>query len=275
MKKLITICLVVTMILVIGNVANADWIPGQPAKWVQLPDLSSTGMDVLATHPNVLADDFLCTQTGPITDIHIWGSWNRDILPMVQNSDGTLSPDPAAVGFRLSIHSDIPAGPTGNYSRPGELLWEKTFAPGTFKVNLYADKIEEGWYDPAAGVYNPQGDHQAWQYNFFIDPALAFMQKGTASNPMTYWLDVEAFPVNIPGVVNAEFGWKTSVNHWNDDAVWADPSITPPIGWQELRYPSNHPFAGNSIDMAFVITPEPTTICLLGLGIVSLIRRKK
>ncbi len=29
--------------------ARADWNPGDPAKWVQLPDLSPTGMDVYDT----------------------------------------------------------------------------------------------------------------------------------------------------------------------------------------------------------------------------------
>jgi len=54
-------------------------------KWEQLPDLSLTGMDVDATFkpaaPDnmlLLADDFLCSETGYITDIHIWGSWIND-----------------------------------------------------------------------------------------------------------------------------------------------------------------------------------------------------
>ena len=271
MKKLITICLVATMILVISNVANAHWDIGQPAKWVQLPDLQPTGIDVLATHPKVLADDFLCTSTGPITDIHLWGSWLRDYLPV--NSQG--QPDASLVNFRLSIHSDIPKGPTGSYSTPGNLLWQQTFSPGQFQTRLYADKLVEGWYNPDTGEYTPQGDTQVWQYNFFIDPATAFTQRGTATNPTVYWLDVEALPVSIPGTAEPLFGWKTSITHWNDDAVWADPSITPPTGWQELVYPQGHPFAGQSMDLAFVITPEPATICLLGLGALSLIRRKK
>jgi hypothetical protein len=63
----------------------ADWSPNNPAdraaaKWVQLPNLNSTGMDVLDTIQPIspvpsqwktLADDFLCTQSGPITDAHI------------------------------------------------------------------------------------------------------------------------------------------------------------------------------------------------------------
>lgn len=269
MKRLLVTSL---SVLLFTTVTMGDWTPGEPAKWVQLPDLQTTGMDVLATSPRVLADDFLCTTTGPVTDVHLWGSWYRDQLPT--NAAGV--PDAAAVGFRLSIHRDIPADPTNPYSTPGELLWEKSFQPGEFAVRLYADDINEGWYDPAQGQYEVVGDHQAWQYNFFINPSDAFLQKGTTADPIVYWLDVEAFPVFEPGITRPLFGWKTSIDHWNDDAVWGDPSITPPLGWQELRYPSAHPYAGESIDLAFVLTPEPASLALLALGgILSLRRRRR
>ena len=52
-------------------------------KYVQGPNLHG-GYDVwnssavppeVQDGPWVLADDFVCTNTGPITDIHLWGSW--------------------------------------------------------------------------------------------------------------------------------------------------------------------------------------------------------
>src|SRR5438477_13166138 len=64
--------------------ARADWPSTNVTKWVQFPDRTKTGYDVLAaqsaagTQPLVIADDFLCRQTGPITDIHIWVSWLGD-----------------------------------------------------------------------------------------------------------------------------------------------------------------------------------------------------
>lgn len=267
MKRLILICLTATMILAIGSVANADWNPRQPAKWVQLPDLQQTGIDVLATHPNVLADDFLCTETGPITDVHIWGSWLQDYLPT--NIQGL--PDASLVNFRLSIHSDIPKSPTGAYSRPGDLLWEKVFNPSDFVAKPYAGDLQEGFYNPNTNEIIGS-DTQVWQYNFFIDPALSFLQQGTTAKPITYWLDVEALPVSTPGTPEPLFGWKTSINHWNDDAVWGD---TPSGPWNELRYPKGHQYEGQSIDLAFVITPEPATMALLGLGSLVLLRRRK
>ena len=65
-----------------GEGGPCDWKPGSPHKmhWPQLPDLGFTGIDVAATQVT-LADDFKCTATGPIHDIHIWGSFDKDILP--------------------------------------------------------------------------------------------------------------------------------------------------------------------------------------------------
>jgi hypothetical protein len=274
MKKLITICLAVTMISAISGVANADWNPRDPAKWVQLPDLTTNGIDVLASNPKVLADDFACTANGPITDIHLWGSWSHDILPL--NAAG--GPDPTKVGFSLSLRTDIPAGTLNDagapsdFSTPGELLWQKYFNPGEFAVNLYAGQLTEGWYNPNTGIYEAEGDTQVWQYNFLINPLQAFVQEGSPTHAVIYWLEVEAFPVFEPGAAPPLFGWKTSTDHWNDDAVWAD---TPTGTWSELIYPKGNDYEGMSMDLAFVITPEPTTICLLGLGSLALISRKK
>ena len=139
---------------------GSQWLQGQPIeypdgrswdlafelttrkKWHQSPDLSTDGIDVKATLPNILADDFQCTERTLITDVTIWGSWLNDILP---------ANDPNNVTFVLSIHEDIPADPTtGAFSRPGQTLWQRTFPPGTFTSRLYAGQIDEGWWDPAA-----------------------------------------------------------------------------------------------------------------------------
>ena len=263
MKRLILISLCVVLA---WGTAVADWELTDPAKWVQLPDLGPTGMDVYATYPKVLADDFQCTEPEPITDIHIWGSWLWDYLPMEPTG---INPSASNVTFTLSIHSDIPAGAPGGpeYSMPGELLWEHTFGLGQFSVNLYSIG-PEGWYNPNTGVYIAESDSQAWQYNFYIDPIEAFQQEGTPDTPIVYWLDVSATPLDE----EAWFGWKASLEHWNDDAVWGDSHQGP---WNELRYPDLHPFVGESIDLAFVITPEPATVFLLGLGALFLRRRKR
>ena len=120
--------------------------------------------------------------------------------------------------------------------------------------------------------------------DFLIDDPTWFQQEGEI-----YWLDVKAFPFVDPnsGEVTGTFGWKTSLDHWNDDAVYWDEGDAGGAGkWVDLHYPASgwdfdagqerdHPLAGQSIDLAFVITPEPATLSLLALGGLALIRRRR
>ena len=69
-KVFIISSMVLAVILVWGGLALADWNPGDPYKWLQMPDVTSNGVDVSVGAVG-LADDFLCTSSGPITDIHI------------------------------------------------------------------------------------------------------------------------------------------------------------------------------------------------------------
>jgi len=217
-----------------------DYRVGIGYKWIQKPDLSTEGIDINASEPFILADDFLCTTTGPITDIHLWGSWKFDEMPQM---------DPHNVWFRLSIHEDIPAGTGGvPYSRPGNVLWMREFTPGSFGAIPYAMQILEGWMNPPQDYIFP-GDYTCWQYDFLIEDG-QFYQRGTEEEPIIYWLDVQAMPMDQA----FQFGWKTSVEHWNDDAVWGI-GVEPYTGpWNELVYPPMHEFAGKSIDLAFAIT---------------------
>lgn len=219
-------------------------------KWLQGPDLSYNGVDVMASEPLILADDFECNETTRITEITVWGSWKSDILPpMVAEGGQNVGQD---VQFTLSIHSDIPDpdGQGSAYSMPGEVLWHKVFMSGTFDISIEKDGIEEGWWDPETLLYLFPGDHVCWKYVFHIPKAEAFCQRGTPENPVVYWLDVQADP-NVCG--GAQFGWKSSINHWNDDAVWAVGSEPYTGLWQELRYPPGHPMQMQSIDLAFAI----------------------
>ena len=91
------------------------------------------------------------------------------------------------------------------------------------------------------------GDTVCWLYKFHVDPHRAFHQRGTPDEPVVYWLDVQA-EVQDP---ETWFGWKSSVDNWNDDAVYGrgfEPYFGP---WMELRYPPMHQLAGRSIDLAF------------------------
>ncbi len=245
MRRLAILTALTAAILLPWSAAVADWNDGEPAKWLQLPDETVLGMDVNLSQEFILADDFECTETGPLTGIHLWCSWLNDLLP----SDG-----PDRVVFTLSIHADIPAeqSPTG-YSMPGELLWMRTFQPGAFTARLWTDIVEEGWLDPP-DLYLFPGDHAIWQYNFEIPETDAFYQQGLPDLPVVYWLDVEAEPVEA----GTRIGWKTSTDHWNDAAAWGMGIEPYPGPWSELLYPPGHEQFGQRVDLAFVLAgPEP------------------
>jgi hypothetical protein len=64
------------------------------------------------------------------------------------------------------------------------------------------------------------------------------------------WLDVKATRIDTGPAL---FGWKSSVNHWNDAASWQLES-----NWWALHYLPRygHPFEGQPIDLAFAVESE-------------------
>ncbi|HXA44220.1 MAG TPA: hypothetical protein VNZ25_01840, partial [Candidatus Angelobacter sp.] len=95
-------------------------------KWLAPPQVDG-GLDVKdSRNLIVLADDFPCSSSGPISDIHIWGSWLSDTQGLITN-------------FWLGIYNDVPAiispasGQVLVNSHPGtNLLWYQNFLPLQF-----------------------------------------------------------------------------------------------------------------------------------------------
>lgn len=238
----------------------ADWDMGDPYKmhYPQLPN--PNGWDVRVTYYTGLADDFMCTETGPITDLHIWTSFKNDI-PIL----------PHDIEFiHTAIYADIPAIPGQTYSRPGERLWHHDWyldpPIGTVVTRPWYQQGLQGWYDPLAGIVQPNNHQQIQQWNFFIDPEEAFVQQAG----MVYWLEVSFKLTPLAIEDGKRIGWKTSLQHWNDDAVYAEIVDGQPRNWLELR----DPYTQESLDLAFVITPEPASLGLLVLGALALSRRR-
>ncbi|HUT30560.1 MAG TPA: GEVED domain-containing protein [Sedimentisphaerales bacterium] len=214
-------------------------------KWAQLPDTSPNGIDIKVTG-QWLADDFECTSYGPITDVHLWCSWKYDDVGEITN-------------LHLSFHSDDPVGPGGSdpcneYSKPnGEPLWERDFPPSEFSMTAVKTVADgEWWWDPQRGDLIFPGDFTIWRIDVNIPADEAFLQDGDPCNPVIYWMDVRA---DVEGELT-ELGWKTRrfPEHFADDAVFHWGEL--PFFWRELRYPEDHPYYPNSIDMAFVLTGE-------------------
>jgi hypothetical protein len=214
-------------------------------KWEQLPDTTDTGIDICTDtgsypyYPRLLTDDFQCKSSGWITNISLWGSWLFD--------------NKFTMYTHLSIYADIPANQSQTgYSMPGAMLWERYFAPGEFEESIYYNGTSEWWWDPYKHDLVQNADHIIYRYDFSIPKDQAFYQNGTSTNPVTYWLGLN---VNS---TNGTFGWKTSWQHWNDDATY---KISASPWWYELMYPMGHPYQNQSIDMAFRITTTTPTCC--------------
>jgi hypothetical protein len=207
-----------------GNTHDPDceepW-PNHKMHFPQLPDLE--GWDVLATSPKTLADDWQCSATGPVTDIHFWGSW-KDIDGNPYTDD-FYTPMPF---FQLSIHRNIPADADTPWSRPGEQIW---FWEGEIPGTPSEPPSMEHWFDPNTGEYLCNDHVPYWRYDFFFDQASPPPEPFYQYQDSIYWLNVSALQIPAP----YQWGWKSSRDHFMDDAVYTDNA---PIGpWQPMVEP--------------------------------------
>ncbi len=86
-----------------------------PIKWLQFPDMAD-GINIssMIDRP-VVADDFLCTNGRPVTEVHFWGSFlDRDggthWAQQVAGPPFAGMPVPRVAEFKISFHRDIPEG---------------------------------------------------------------------------------------------------------------------------------------------------------------------
>lgn len=211
----------------------------EPLKWLQIPEQGQEGVDV-SNVQFMLADDFECTSSGEITNIHFWGSFLGDVLP----EEG-----PGGLIFDISIWSDVPAGVDAPYSHPGVKLWEKTFHPGQYSAGqIWYVQEGEWWHEPGSGVWTPGADHGIYQFDFYPPAGEAFLQEGEPQAPVVYWLAVK---YRYEGTSSFQFGWKTTPEPWNDDACYFDPN-NPSIFWTDLVYEPPHPWSDPQLEMTSV-----------------------
>jgi len=153
-------------------------------------------MAVNASSPIVLADDWQCSETGWIKDIHFWGAWMND-------NEGEIT------SFTIKIFSDIPADPPYiPFSKPGQELWSRTIT--AFIVTDPITSPPQAWFDPSFGEY-VEDDHSIyWQYNIFLEQNDWFWQEeGTI-----YWLSISA------QISDGVWGCNSTLDRWNDAVVW-------------------------------------------------------
>lgn len=273
---------VIGVLFAAAGLAVGDWIPddGHKMHFPQPPD--SDGWDVEVSHYDpvgavspvvALADDFRCSETGPIEAIHFWGSWFNDTFL-------TSSPTQGISNIHLEIRADVPAGSSQAFSMPlgglnpyQEPLWQYDTGTG-FTVAEVFPPSSQGWMLP--GYYGSSylsGNHQRYfQYNIDIPPDAAFeQQEGTI-----YWLVIQA-ETEDSGI---HFGWKTAdlFAYPRDDPNYGSNYQDAAVSWDNT-YKKNW-FAlkdrdGSAMDLAFVIAPEPASLTVLILGGAVLVVRRR
>ncbi|MCX7022978.1 MAG: hypothetical protein NTW26_12040, partial [bacterium] len=223
-------------------------LPG--VKWSQLPDMQF-GYDVNSFRWEIpgeeqgvrVADDFLCTDGSNITHIRWWGSYPG----YSEDTDAPVSP-PGCPNRSFQVNWYEYTHP-GSFSRPGTIL-------ASSSCEVYRETwlgTVPAWGEETSGCWFQYTDQ--WEHEFQYESCLPCPFSQTAG--YYYFVSIEAVYNNLCG--SNYWGWKTNLDHWNDDAAekwttdglqWSD--------WSELTYRcGGHPRSGQTLDMAFELLSGP------------------
>ncbi len=222
---------------------------GGAPKWSQppqphVPPDAIHGWDEMSMYGimQIVADDWVCADRVPITDVVWWGSflgWGHVNPPQMPNR------------FHLAIWTDVPAGVDQEFSHPGVVVWEYT-------CDAY-DWSWVGWdFDPRDWAVPPEA---CYRFSCALPEAGWFYQECGI-----YWLSVSA----IYDVGQAEYpwGWKTRPRDWDslapDDAVAIWDPLSPVVGsayggGAPLWWPTPFESWDTSFELYSRAGPEPGT----------------
>ena len=247
------------LLLISTTIVLADWNESDAAKYIQRPDLTGNGLAVFSRPPSLggcgpWRDDFLCTETGPITSVHIWAVWQNDELP----TDANGNPGPENVKFKVDFLKNVSKDPP--YS--GDVLWSEWIDNSQFTVREYT-YVEDGKWWEGTGDEDELG-WIVWQYNLNLEiPGIEpFLQRGTEASPQKYWLSIDPDPDFTFGLLSRD----PADGHDGSNPLLPVDAFVPPYpdcdDIYQLEYPYTHPYADQPIDLSFVIVSDPGKLSL-------------
>ncbi|HET6428115.1 MAG TPA: GEVED domain-containing protein, partial [Phycisphaerae bacterium] len=209
-------------------------------KWSQWPEAATpddvavySGWDELSVYgvQQIVADDWVCATTDPVSAITWWGSF--------QGWDVPYDPANLPVGFHVGVWTDVPVGQE-TFSHPEKMVWE------TFVWDY--QMAFDGWeLDPRDPLAAPEA-----AFRFFAELDEPFEQPGDLA---VYWVSISAV-YDAPTGIAYPWGWLTRSRDPQspapDDAVRVFDPTAPKLG---ALYRSGEPleWAGVSYDTAFVL----------------------
>lgn len=272
MKRFILGSLVLVIVLGAG-IAQADFID-LPVKWSQMPQMDPAKAGFKrAEHPEawngqIVADDWLCVDPDPVVAVRWWGTYLNPALD--PNPFNPVNPAPPQwVDFEIVFHSDDPLvqQPDGSWVNSQRYPYSTPLAPLSPIVGLepywnFVQAQEEFVTTLSAGPGQPS--YNLYRYDAYL-PTPFEQEQGTI-----YWIDIEYDEQHLgqqQGSTTDSWAWNTSLDAWNDKAVYGPHHIASYPDWNEFE----------CHNMAFeLMVPVPAAVILgiLGLSVAGIKLRK-
>jgi hypothetical protein len=184
-------------------------------------------------------------------------------------------PAPTATDVIAAVNVEFRADIGG---APGPLIRSGTLGPQDVSFIRYnQEPAIQAWLvpdEPFVTPTNPVYNNHSNFYQINIDDLPDFLEFEQVENEI-YWV-----AINVVTTPQFEMGWKTTL----DSTVWEHPAAPDQSGDGDSMFAYNpagawHPLEGPDklvVDLAFVITPEPSGMGLLAFGgLFALARRRR